>query len=157
MNLEALKASLEKLKGTAPTISPEQAAEIELREAIATEKARIAEETAKLRQLAIDQAMDESGAAKGGLEALDLEDAGFFIIKAPAKQAYLDYQAKHDKGTKSATDDARFAIACVVSHSLDPMKLTDLFDAFPLAPTSIGSVALRLAGFKLQAQAKRGR
>lgn len=157
MNLDSLKSSLEKLKGTTSTISAEQAAEIELREAIAVEKARIAEEAAKLRQLAIDQAMDEAGAAKGGLEALDLDDAGFFIVKAPSKPAYLAYQARVEKGTKTATDDANFALECVVFHSLAPMPIREVFDSFALAPTSIGNVALRLAGFKLQAQAKRGR
>ncbi len=73
-----------------------------------------------------------------------------------------------DKGTPSATDEANLALDCVVSHHV--LKVTDdvsqwtenkmvrdMFDAFPLAPTSIGNVGLRLGGFKLQQQAKRGR
>lgn len=168
MNLDALKASLEALKNTTAAISPEQAEEIAVRDAIAAEQARIAEETAKLRQLAIDQAMDEVTGDRSTVEVLDLDAAGFFILKAPAKALYLAYKAKMDKGSPSATDDANLALDCVVSHYV--MKTTadgaawvknamirDVFDDFPLAPTSIGNVGLRLGGFKLQAQAKRGR
>lgn len=156
MTTETLAAKLERLKGTTSKITDEQAAEIATRDAIAAEEARIAEEAAKLRQLAIDQAMD---AASGGgeVEALDLGAGGFFILKAPSKAVYLAYKAKMDKNNQTATDEANLAIDCVVSHSLAPTPLREVFDLFPLAPTSIGNVGLRLAGFKLQNQAKRGR
>jgi type II secretory pathway pseudopilin PulG len=168
MTIESLRATLDKLKATTSTITAEQSAEIEVREAIAAENARLAEEAAKLRQLAIDQAVDEAGGLKGR-EVLDLNDAGFFLVKAPSKPAYLVYQGKVEKNTKSSTDDATLAQDCIEAHYvaktvdgvttyvLSTSKPRDTFDAYPLAPTSIGNVGLRLAGFKIQAEAKRGR
>ena len=173
--IDSLHARLAGLRDTASAISADQAAEIEVRESIAAEEARIAAEAAKLRQLAIDQALDEAGGrhGRGGYEALDVADigAGFFITKAPPKASYLAYQAKVEKGTKGATDDATLAAECVEAHYAekrspdgaitfvrsDPKDLRATFDAFPLIPTSIGNIGTRLAGFKLQNEAKRGR
>ena len=165
--LEALRDQLTGLKNAASAITKEQAEEIEIREAIAAEKARHAEEAAKLRQLAIDQAMEGKDPTR--FEVLDLGPAGFLVLKAPSKPAYLAYQVRVEKGTKNPTDDATLAADCVEAHYVEATKdgvrsfalstalIRDMFDAYPLAPTSIGNVGTRLAGFRLQSEAKRGR
>lgn len=153
-----LRARLDKARGTSVKLSAEEDAEARVREEIAAEEKRIADERERKRKLDNARILDNAK-RKAGPEAVvdlvDLGDAGVYVMRNPPTLASDALQgAIRDKGRADPIDVANFVIASMVHPDPEEgdngVRIRDTFDRFGFAAQSLSNVAMTLGGLKIQ-------
>lgn len=146
---KALRDKLDALRAK-NTISPEKEEEKRL-------KAEIAAETAKAREAELEELEDRMATEHPGgpVEGKDLDAAGMFVMRGPSRASWLSYEAKVKAKKQTSTDETNLVLEAMLYPDPNAPETRALFDAFPLAVTSLSDIVTRLGGFNVKERAKR--
>jgi hypothetical protein len=159
----SLKDRLNALKSTSVALSAEDAEEAMLRDQIAAEEARIAEEKAKKRALENARILDAVRKRKGQgalLSLMDLGEAGTYVVTNPPKLASEAFQEKiRDNGNATALDVINLVMSAMEYPNPEEkgVDVRDKFDEFAFAAQSLSAEVLRLGGLKIDQSKSKNR